>query len=70
MTKRNYSRRRRCFEIICSAGKVNRLVTHKLVDQKIKKERQKNVIFEPIGQNMLGLIRGLDPVKRPTWVRF
>ena len=51
MTKRNNSRRCRCFEIICSAGKVNRLVTHKLVDQKKKtkqKEKQK-VIFEPIG---------------------
>ena len=48
MTKGNFIKRFRCFEIILSAGKVNRLVTHKLVDQKIKKERQ-NVIFEPIG---------------------
>ena len=47
MTKRNYSRRCRCFEIICSAGKVNGLVTHKLVDR--KKRKKKKVIFEPIG---------------------
>ena len=56
MTKGNFIRRFRYFEISLSAGKGTRLVTHKLVDQKIKNERQKNVIFEPIGQNMLGLI--------------
>ena len=40
-----------CSEIIWSAGKVTRLATHKLVDQKKWKERTTNVIFEPIRLN-------------------
>ena len=41
MTKGNVIKRFSYFEIDLSAGRINRLVTHKFVDQKIKKGETK-----------------------------